>query len=288
MRTEDLTPDTGAPDDPRAVSRRPLRAEDVLVDGMWRSIEVVTRTGSTNADLLARAGEPEGLVLVAEEQTAGRGRLGRTWVAPPYSALTFSVLLRPSWIPPGRLGWLPLLAGVSVATAVRGVAGVNAVLKWPNDVLVGGRKLAGILAEVSGDTAVIGIGLNVSAGPDELSPPGPGALHATSLYAEGQRLNRPVVLDRAQLLSGILLAFERRWIAWRHERGKVHAIRAEYRQLCATIGREVRVERPAGKPLSGKAVDVDADGRLVVLEPAPPPGVSATVKVAAGDVVHVR
>jgi BirA family biotin operon repressor/biotin-[acetyl-CoA-carboxylase] ligase len=255
---------------------------------MWRAIETVNLTGSTNADLLARAGEPEGLVLVAEEQTAGRGRRGRTWAAPPHAALTFSMLLRPSWVPTGKLGWLSLLAGISVAAALRSVAGVEAGLKWPNDVLAGGGKLAGILAEVSGDTVVIGIGLNVSTRPNELPPAGPGSLSATSIYAEGLRVNRPVVLDRAQLLSGILLAFERRCVAWRSDHGKIRAIRPEYRALCVTVGREVRVEQPGGQVLSGKAVDVDSDGRLVVLVPSPLPGRSASVAVTAGDVVHVR
>jgi BirA family transcriptional regulator, biotin operon repressor / biotin---[acetyl-CoA-carboxylase] ligase len=288
MPSDDPTPQT----DPVALSRRSLTSAALPADGMWRAIEAVERTGSTNADLLTRATgrtrTPEGLVLVAEEQTAGRGRMGRTWVAPPHAALTFSVLLRPSWVPSGRLGWLSLLAGVSVCVALRSVAGVEAGLKWPNDVLAGGRKLAGILAEASGDTVVIGIGVNVSTGPAELPEPGPGSLPATSVYAEGLRTGRPVVLDRVQLLSGILLAFERRCIAWRNDHGKVHAIRAEYRELCTTVGREVRVEQPGGQVLSGKAVDVDPDGRLVVLVPSPPPGRSARVAVAAGDVIHVR
>ncbi|HEY1627527.1 MAG TPA: biotin--[acetyl-CoA-carboxylase] ligase [Streptosporangiaceae bacterium] len=258
------------------------------INGIWRQIDVIGRTGSTNADLLARPGAAEGMVLVAEEQTAGRGRMGRSWVAPPHAALTFSLLLQPSWVPTGKLGWLSLLTGVSVAAALRGVAGVEAGLKWPNDVLAGGRKLAGILAEVSGDTVVIGIGLNVSTTPDELPPPGPGSLPATSVYAEGLRTNRPVSLDRAQLLSGILLAFERRYAAWRSDHGKIEAIRPEYRELCVTLGRDVRVEQPGGQVLSGKAVDVDSDGRLVVLVPSPLPGNPARVPVAAGDVVHVR
>ncbi len=116
--------------------------------GLWTSIRVVASTGSTNADLLARGG-PEGQVLVAEEQTAGRGRAGRTWVSQPGASLTFSVLLRPASVPPSARGWLPLLTGVAVAAGVRSAAGVAARLKWPNDVLVGDRKLAGILAEQS-------------------------------------------------------------------------------------------------------------------------------------------
>ena len=140
---------------------------------MWLALEVVPSTGSTNADLLARAtdpGSPEGQVLVAEEQTAGRGRLGRSWSSVPGASLTFSVLLRPDAVPAARRGWLTLLAGVAVASAVRSVGGVDAVLKWPNDVLVGDRKLAGILAEQSpdGSAVVIGTGLNVAAAPGEL------------------------------------------------------------------------------------------------------------------------
>src|SRR5580704_5288847 len=132
--------------------------------GLWQAVEVTTLTGSTNADLLARAASAadEGTVLAAEEQQAGRGRLGRAWVAPPRAALTFSLLLRPRGIAPARRGWLPLLAGVAVASAVRTVATVDAQLKWPNDILVGPAKLGGILAEAAGDAVVIGIGLNVS------------------------------------------------------------------------------------------------------------------------------
>ena len=156
-----------------------LRRAAVAPDGLWREIEVVPSTGSTNADLLARAlrGEPEGVVLAAEEQTAGRGRMGRSWTSPRYAALTFSLLIRPD-VPPARRGWLPLLTGVAVAAAVTTVTGVPAKLKWPNDVLAGEAKLAGILAEAAGDAIVVGIGLNVSTEPAELShllaPPGPG------------------------------------------------------------------------------------------------------------------
>jgi BirA family biotin operon repressor/biotin-[acetyl-CoA-carboxylase] ligase len=255
---------------------------------MWRAIESVLRTGSTNADLLKRAreGAPEGLVRVAEEQTAGRGRMDRRWVAPPRAALTFSFLVRPATVPAARRGWLPLLAGVAVVAGVRGVTGVSATLKWPNDIMVGDRKLGGILAEAIGDAVVVGIGLNVSTEPDELPPPGPGGLAPTSLRAEGSRL-----LDREPLLTGILLAFERRYEGWRRSRGNSAELRAEYRQLCETIGRQVRVERPGGQMLSGKALDVDSDGRLVVLVSsvgAVPAAGRAVVAVAAGDVAHVR
>src|ERR1700733_6124195 len=111
MPREDPTPDT----DQITVSRRPIDPGAVQLNGMWCPIETIERTGSTNADLLARPGAAEGLVLVAEEQTAGRGRMGRTWITPPHAALTFSMLLRPSWVPTGKLGWLSLLTGISVA-----------------------------------------------------------------------------------------------------------------------------------------------------------------------------
>jgi BirA family transcriptional regulator, biotin operon repressor / biotin---[acetyl-CoA-carboxylase] ligase len=259
-----------------------LAAAVVLPGGLWRSVEVVPVTGSTNADLLARAvaGQPEGAVLVAEEQNAGRGRLGRTWVSPPRAALTFSVLLRPATVPRARLGWLPLLAGVAVAAAVRDVAAVDAQLKWPNDVLAGSGKLAGILAEAAGDAVVVGIGVNVSTGPAGLPPPGPGALPATSL-----RLAGSPDPDRARLLAGILAGLERRYRTWSQVLGDSErsGLRAEYTGLCATLGRRVRVELPGGRRLDGVAAGLDADGRLLV---AMPPG--ADLRVAAGDIVHLR
>jgi len=273
-----------------------VRAAVTRPGGLWRSVEVTAVTGSTNADLLARAaaGEPEGLVLAAEQQSAGRGRLGRAWVAPPRAALTFSVLLRPAAVPRARLGWLPLLAGVAVAAAIRTQAGVDARLKWPNDVLVGPagvpaggsggvvppRKLAGILAEAAGDAVVVGIGVNVSTGPAELPPPGPGGLAATSLAIEGA-----ATADRAVLLAGILAGLERRYRAWSAVSGDTErsGLRAEYTGLCGTLGRRVRVELPGGRLLDGVAAALDADGRLLVSMPP-----DTDLPVAAGDIVHLR
>jgi BirA family transcriptional regulator, biotin operon repressor / biotin---[acetyl-CoA-carboxylase] ligase len=281
MKADDIT------DRPARVARRPLNPAAVPADGMWRAIESVAQTGSTNDDLvaLARRGEPEGLVLVAEEQTAGRGRLGRGWVSPPGAALTFSFLLRPAVVPAARQGWLPLLAGVSVVAALRGATSNEIALKWPNDVLAGGAKLAGILAESTGDAVIIGIGLNVSTERDELPALGPAGLPPTSLRLLGARQ-----LDREPLLTGILLAFERRYQAWRKVKGNPAEVRAEYKSMCETLNRQVRVERPGGQVLSGEAVDVDSDGRLVVL--VSPVGAvrvgRASVTVAAGDVEHVR
>ena len=258
-----------------------LRRAAVRPGALWREIEVIEGTGSTNADLLARAlrGEPEGAVLAAEEQRAGRGRMGRTWTAPPRAALTFSMLLRPA-VPPARRGWLPLLTGVAVATAVTGVTGVETRLKWPNDLLAAGAKLAGILAEASGDAVVVGIGLNVSTEPAEFPAPRPGALPATSLRAAGA-----TALDREELLLATLEGFERWYRAWQQAGGDPDrsGLRPGYTRLSATIGRTVRAELPGGQALSGPAVGVDSDGRLLVRVS---PG--SEVAVAAGDVVHLR
>jgi len=279
MRAENHT-QVRAPLD-RAALRRAL----VRRGGLWRDIQVVESTGSTNADLLARAlaGEPEGAVLVAEEQHAGRGRMGRTWTSPPRAALTFSVLLKPA-VPLARRGWLPLLAGVAVATAVTQVTGVRTGLKWPNDLLTADAKLAGILAEAAGDAVVVGIGLNVSTEPAELghllAPTRPGALPATSLRAAGA-----TALDRASLLLAILGELEHWYRAWQRAGGDPDrsGLRAEYTRLSATIGRTVRAELPGGQALSGPVAGVDSDGRLLVRVSS-----GSEVAVAAGDVVHLR
>jgi BirA family transcriptional regulator, biotin operon repressor / biotin---[acetyl-CoA-carboxylase] ligase len=247
--------------------------------GLWTSVRVVASTGSTNADLLARGG-PEGQVLVAEEQTAGRGRAGRTWVSRPGASLTFSVLLRPGSVPPSVRGWLPLLTGVAVAAGVRSASGVEARLKWPNDVLVGDRKLAGILAEQSpdGDAVVIGVGLNVATQEREL-PVSPSGLPATSLLVEGADVGREA------LLAEILRSLEHWYLGFSADPDPVSSgLLAQYRGACATLGRQVRVELPAGRVLAGVAEGVDPSGRLLV---RPADAASAT-PVSAGDVIHLR
>jgi BirA family transcriptional regulator, biotin operon repressor / biotin---[acetyl-CoA-carboxylase] ligase len=248
-------------------------------DGLWTSVRVVASTGSTNADLLSGGG-PEGQVLVAEEQTAGRGRAGRTWVSRPGLSLTFSVLLRPASVPPSARGWLPLLTGVAVAAGVRSAAGVEASLKWPNDVLVGDRKLAGILAEQSqdGGAVVVGVGLNVAT-PQQALPMSPTGLPATSLLVEGADVGRQA------LLIEILRSLEHWYLRFSADPDPVSSgLLAEYRAACATLGRQVRVELPADRVLAGLAADVDAGGRLLV---RPADAASATA-VSAGDVVHLR
>jgi len=252
-----------------------LRRELIRPGGFWQQIRVVQVTGSTNADLLAEAaaGASGGRVLVAETQTAGRGRLGRHWVSPPHTSLAFSVLLRADDLPPARRSWIPLLAGLAVALALRGYAAVDARLKWPNDVLVGAAKLAGILAEQHRDAVVVGIGINVTVRREDLPTP-----TATSLLLENA-----AVLNREHLLGAVLRELEHWYLAEVAARDADDSgLRAEYRSRCATIGQQVRVELPGGRTLTGVAADVDAGGRLVVRTPA---GVTA---VSAGDVVHVR
>jgi BirA family biotin operon repressor/biotin-[acetyl-CoA-carboxylase] ligase len=250
-----------------------LRGRLIRPGGLWREIRVQPETGSTNADLLAeaRAGAAEGLVLVAEAQTAGRGRLGRSWVSPPRAALTCSVLLRPDRVRPAQRGWLPLLTGVAVAAALRDEAAVPARLKWPNDVLVGGRKIAGILAEAYGGAIVTGFGLNVTLTRAELPVPA-----ATSLVLESAAST-----DREQLLAAVLTRLARLYRAWAADPGAAW-LRAEYLDWSATVGQPVRVELPGGARLTGTAVDVDATGRLSVQTP------SGRELVGVGDVVHLR
>lgn len=265
--------------------RRPPLDEGGLVraltrpGSLWRAVEVLEESPSTNALLAdrARAGEPPGLVVVAEHQTAGRGRLDRVWVTPPRTALTFSMLVDPHRVPPSRWPWLPLLAGIAVSESVRRVAEVDCVLKWPNDVLVGERKLAGILVErverADEPVAVVGVGLNVSASAEELPVP-----TATSLALEGAS-----TLDRSVILRELLRSFEALFVQWNAELGDPErGLLASYVRRCATLGKQVRVELPTGERVEGEAGGIDTEGRLQVRTPG---GIRV---LGAGDVVHVR
>jgi len=256
--------------------------------GLWQRLDVRAETGSTNADAAEAAGrgEPEGLVVVAEQQTAGRGRRDRQWVSPPRAGLTLSVLLRPGeavngWPPAPRpaYGWLGLLAGVALLEAVQQRAEVAATLKWPNDLLVGDAKCAGILAEVIGDAVVLGIGLNVSTRADEL-PPATTGLPATSLLVAGAKH-----ADRDPLLRALLRGLARWYAGWRETGGDAElcGLLGAYRRGCSTIGRDVRVHLPTGEVLAGVATTVDADGQLVIRTAD-----GGERRVSAGDVLHVR
>lgn len=255
-------------------SRRPLDADAVTarLAGRWL-VEAVAETGSTNADLLAAAatGAPAGTVLVAELQSGGRGRLGRSWTSPAGAGLTCSILLRPA-PPMPTWGWLPLLTGLALARTL----GSAARLKWPNDVLFGdGGKVAGILVQAEDGAVVVGTGLNVSTGRDELP-----VESATSLLLDGHR-----ELDRAELLVAFLSRFDGLYTAWQAHGGDARAsgLADGYRAGCATLGTEVSVGL-GSRTLLGTAIEVDEDGRLLVR----PAGGGAPVAVAAGDVTHVR
>ncbi|AZM55122.1 biotin--[acetyl-CoA-carboxylase] ligase [Streptomyces sp. WAC 01529] len=271
--------DLGRPPLNAASLRRTLLREG----GLWTSLDVVPRTGSTNTDLAARAGElPEGAVLIAEEQSAGRGRLDRQWSAPARSGLFFSVLLKPAEVPVERWGWLPLLTGVAVATGLSRAAGVDTALKWPNDLLVTvgeeERKAGGILAERAGGAdggIVVGVGLNVTLREDELPVPTAGSL---ALAGAG-------TTDRDPLLRAVLRSLEQWYGVWRKADGDPAASRLQeaYAAGCATLGRRVRAELPGDRAIVGEAVAVDGDGRLVL---ATEQGVQEPV--GAGDIVHLR
>jgi BirA family transcriptional regulator, biotin operon repressor / biotin---[acetyl-CoA-carboxylase] ligase len=242
----------------------------------WQ-VSVVDETESTNADLLAaaEANAPEGTVLVAEFQHAGRGRLNRSWTSPRGAGLTVSVLLRPR-VDRFRWPWLPLLTGVSLATAIhRSAPEVTARLKWPNDLLLGPdlKKAAGILAQLGSGAVVVGIGLNVTTTVEELGLP-----TATSLALQGSPTT-----DRTGLLLGILAELAGGYARWQAADGDATAsgLAASYRELSATIGSRVSVEL-AASTLIGQASDIDAEGRLVLAHDG------TQTAVAAGDVTHLR
>ena len=235
-------------------------------------MEVVDETGSTNADLLARAGAGEdvdGVVLIAEHQTAGRGRNERTWSAAPHAQLTLSAGIDAAAVPTASWGWLPLAAGLAVADAVQAVTGIQAALKWPNDVLAGDGKLAGILAEVARQTIVVGIGLNVTLRADEVGEP-----QVRSLLDLG--VETP---DRTLLAAELLRRLGERVTSWRAGDDRLPA---DYRARCATIGEPVRAVLPGGREVVGTARSVDDQGRLCI------EGRDGIVAVSAGDVVHLR
>src|SRR5690242_4380636 len=205
------------------LSQRGLDRALVTPGGLWNRVDLRAETGSTNADAAAAAvrGDPEGLVVVAEQQTAGRGRRDRQWTSPARAGLTLSVLLRPglaveergwSAVPTGAYGWIPLLTGVALLEAVRRVASVETALKWPNDLLIGPAeqpgKAAGILAEASGEVVVVGIGLNVTTLAEEL--PATTGVPATSL-----RLAGATATDRESLLRALLRGVAGWYSGWR-------------------------------------------------------------------------
>jgi len=246
-------------------------------DRPWHRLDIVETTGSTNADLLARhaAGEDiDGAVLIAEHQSAGRGRNGRAWSTPPRSQIAMSVGIAARGVPSAAWGWIPLMTGVAVVDAVRAAAGVDAKLKWPNDVLVGEGKLAGILAEVAAPDPVIvvGLGLNVTLTADEAPDP-----RATSLQMLGSTM-----LDRSALLGAVLAELSARVDRWRSSGGPDTLLVEDYRRLSSTLGTRVRATLPGDRDIIGIATDLDDSGQLSIDTGA------QTVAVSAGDITHLR
>ncbi|MBU1249975.1 MAG: biotin--[acetyl-CoA-carboxylase] ligase [Actinobacteria bacterium] len=272
------------------------RASDELgVTLIWRDA-----SASTNGELVSQAALADLTVMATDTQTAGRGRLDRAWSTPPGTALAVSAFLahEPSGADPAampdsrRLGWVPLLAGVAMVRAVRGLGVGAAGLKWPNDVLVDGRKLCGILTELTPTGVVVGAGLNVSMTAQQRPVP-----TATSLVIEGlPEHGEPVHGEASTLLDRALAAYLRELVPLvgrRREAEHPADLRPLVEQHLQTLGLAVRVDLPGQPPLRGVAVGLDDDGRLLVRSGGDDSGVtsgatSGVVAVAAGDVTHLR
>lgn len=246
-----------------------------LVDGpsIVTRVEWHDRCSSTNAlaGAAADAGTPQGLLVLADEQTAGRGRHGRTWTAPPRTSLMLSLLLRPA-AQREATALLPLLGGMVLAETVsRHLPDHTVSVKWPNDLLVNGRKAAGLLAEAKGDAVVLGVGVNIDwrgvTRPDELAD-------ATSVAEAAGR-----DIDRWRILAGFIGIFSQRYDSWQQ---LPSGFLDGYRQWCSTLGRGVRVHRRDGSTVEGEASGVEASGALLVRTDA------GTVAVNEGDVEHLR
>lgn len=262
---------------PAPIDEAALRAD--LRGSTWRGLDVVAETGSTNADLIARAARGEdvaGAVLIAENQTAGRGRNGRSWSAVPRAQIAMSVGVLTAGLPPAAWGWVPLATGLAVVDAIAAVTGIDAALKWPNDVLAGPeqRKLAGILAEVATPATVIvvGIGLNVSYGADELPDP-----NATSLAVLGA-----ANLDRTALIGAVLRELQHRIEGLTTTGGADAALLDRYTASSLTVGARVRATLPGDREIVGEALAIDDQGRLRIDTG------DGVVVVSAGDIVHLR
>ncbi len=251
---------------------------DLLVVGAAPSTHALMREA-------ALAGAVEGTAMVADEQTAGRGRLDRSWSAPPGTAILMSWVWRPTSVPAAAWGWLPLLVGVAVSEAVQHAAGVPIALKWPNDVLANAvgpdsrsGKVAGVLAERvetrAGPAAVVGVGINVAQRAEQLPVDS-----ATSL-----RLAGAPTVSRAAVLTDVLTVLARRYRAWvaADGDGDLCGLATDYLRACSTVGQSVSVSLPGERSLTGRAEGLAPDGRLIVVND------QGRHVVGAGDVVHVR
>jgi BirA family biotin operon repressor/biotin-[acetyl-CoA-carboxylase] ligase len=265
------------------LDERTLQRALMTPEGFVSAIRVLPSVESTNTAMLAAAqdGAPHASVLVAEEQTAGKGRLGRTWTAPARSGLFVSILVRPE-VPAATWTWLPLLAGLAAREAVARAGGLEIGLKWPNDLVLGtgelaDRKLGGILCETVPDAAavVVGIGINVTLRQHELPVP-----QASSLALAGAEST-----DRDTLLRALLRSFGDWYTRWSEADGDAEAagLRDAYLRACVTLGREVRAELPGDRVVTGRASGVDRAGALLVTTAD-----QGETPIGAGDVVHLR
>lgn len=246
-------------------------------------LQVVETTDSTNADVVAavvadETAWPHLSALVTTDQRRGRGRLDRTWVAPPGTAIAVSVVVRVPGLPAPARGWIPLMAGAAMTRAVSAQLPEShrVALKWPNDVLADGRKICGILAEVVPghlDTVVVGAGVNTRM--TEVDLP---VSTAVSFAVLGQEA------DEDRLLADFLSALDEQVQALLVARGDAAGagVKAGIEEICATLGSDVTVSLPDGTLLAGRAERIDESGRLVVVSNG------AEIPVAAGDVTHVR
>ena len=238
--------------------------------------EYLEQTGSTNRDLLAKAaGLPEFYVLATDFQTAGKGRMDRSWEANPGSSVMASVLLRPSFTESSGIGWLSLMTALAISQAISAL-GQEAKIKWPNDVLIQDKKVSGILAEAATDLScvVIGFGINVNQLATELP-----VETATSLLVETGGS-----IDRDQLLAAVIQNLKKLYFELSVSGGDAQdsGLREASLSLSATVGQQVSVEFPNGKKTFGLAKQIDSTGRLVVETS------SETLTVSAGDVLHLR
>lgn len=248
-------------------------------------VQVVEHTGSTNADAVRHAAEapddwPHLSLLLTTDQRAGRGRLDRSWTTPPGTALAVSVVLRVRGLPSPARGWIPLIAGAAMTRAVaaqlRGTSH-TASLKWPNDVLVDGAKLCGILAEVvpqDPDIVVVGTGVNTRMPRTDLPVAGATSFEVLGIDVDEDRLLADYVTVLRDRIGALMV----------HDGDAARAgVLGEVQELCGTLERDVAVSLPDGSTLQVRAVRIDAEGRLVVADAL---GVESVV--SAGDVVHVR
>lgn len=240
-------------------------------------LEALAHTGSTNADLRLRAQHDDSwrhlAALVTRNQTAGRGRLDRSWVAPDGASLAISVLLRTLPADPDARGWIPLAAGAAMADAVAMQLPSHVVaVKWPNDVLVDGRKISGILAEATADAVIVGAGVNTAMTAEQLPVPTATSFAVLGASVDEDRLLADYLRNLEAHVSGLAAADD----------AVASGLHAAVSERCGTLGLSVRVSLPGGRTLEGVATALDAHGRLVVSAD------DAERAISAGDVVHVR